>query len=125
MAQWQGRSPPDEFLLVDPLDGTAEFLAGRLEYTVNIALVRGGTPVVGVIAAPALGLLWRGVSGHGAERLRFTVGKPLRRPRSGSTRGRGPPANALPRSAAHTSTPQARRFSSASNPCDCSPPVRR
>ena len=80
VAQWQGRSPPDEFLLVDPLDGTAEFLAGRLEYTVNIALVRGGTPVVGVIAAPALGLIWRGVSGHGAERLHFTVGKPLHRP---------------------------------------------
>ena len=78
VAQWQGRSPPDEFLLVDPLDGTAEFLAGRLEYTVNIALVRGGTPVVGVIAAPALGLIWRGVSGHGAERLHFTVGQPLR-----------------------------------------------
>ena len=78
--QWHGRSPPDEFLLVDPLDGTLEFLAGRLEYTVNIALVRGGTPVVGVIAAPALGLIWRGVSRHGAERLHFTVGQPLRRP---------------------------------------------
>ena len=76
---WHGRSPPDEFLLVDPLDGTVEFLAGRLEYTVNIALVRGGTPVVGVIAAPALGLIWRGVTGHGAERLHFTVGQPLRR----------------------------------------------
>jgi 3'(2'), 5'-bisphosphate nucleotidase len=78
VAQWHGHLPPDEFLLVDPLDGTAEFLAGRLEYTVNIALVRGGIPVVGVIAAPALGLLWRGVSGHGAERLHFTVGQPLR-----------------------------------------------
>ncbi|MGB9365280.1 MAG: inositol monophosphatase family protein, partial [Xanthobacteraceae bacterium] len=43
-AEWQGRTPPDEFLLVDPLDGTVEFLAGRLEYTVNIALVRGGIP---------------------------------------------------------------------------------
>jgi 3'(2'), 5'-bisphosphate nucleotidase len=76
VAQWQGRMP-EEFLLVDPLDGTLEFLAGRLEYTVNIALVRGGTPVVGVIAAPALGLLWRGAAGSGAERLHFTVGRPL------------------------------------------------
>jgi 3'(2'), 5'-bisphosphate nucleotidase len=55
--------------LVDPLDGTAEFLAGRDEYTVNIALVRDGTPVIGLIAAPALGIVWRGVVGRGAERL--------------------------------------------------------
>ncbi len=74
-AEWQGREPPAEFLLVDPLDGTVEFLAGRLEYTVNIALVRSGTPVVGVVAAPALGLIWRGAAGHGADRLGFADGK--------------------------------------------------
>ena len=79
VADWQGRTPPDELLLIDPLDGTVEFLAGRLEYTVNIALVRAGTPVVGVIAAPALGLIWRGAVGHGAERLHFTVGQPTLR----------------------------------------------
>jgi 3'(2'), 5'-bisphosphate nucleotidase len=73
VGQWQGRTP-DEFLLVDPLDGTVEFLAGRTEYTVNIALVRGGTPAVGVIAAPALGRIWRGATGSGAERLQFTLG---------------------------------------------------
>jgi 3'(2'), 5'-bisphosphate nucleotidase len=71
VAEWQGREPPREFLLVDPLDGTAEFIAGRLEYTVNIALVRDSAPVVGVVAAPALGLIWRGAIGSGAERLRF------------------------------------------------------
>ena len=76
VGEWQGRTPPDEFLLVDPLDGTVEFLAGRREYTVNIALVRGGSPAVGVIAAPALGLIWRGVVGHDAQRLRFTPGMP-------------------------------------------------
>jgi 3'(2'), 5'-bisphosphate nucleotidase len=75
VADWQDRTPPQEFLLVDPLDGTVEFLAGRLEYTVNIALVRNGAPVVGLVAAPALGLIWRGAAGHGAERLRFTLGK--------------------------------------------------
>jgi 3'(2'), 5'-bisphosphate nucleotidase len=74
-AEWHGRTLPDEFLLIDPLDGTIEFLAGRLEYTVNIALVRGGVPVVGVIAAPALGLVWRGATDFGAERLRFTPGE--------------------------------------------------
>jgi len=76
-ADWHGRTPPDEVLLVDPLDGTVEFLAGRLEYTVNIALVRDGKPVVGVIAAPALGLMWRGAIDHRAERLPFAVGQPL------------------------------------------------
>ena len=57
-----------EYILVDPLDGTKEFLAARNEYTVNIALVRDGVPVVGVVAAPALGLAWRGAAGI-AERL--------------------------------------------------------
>jgi len=71
--QWEGKAP-DEFVLVDPLDGTAEFLAGRLEYTVNIALVRDGIPAVGVVAAPALGLIWRGAIDHGAERLGFSPG---------------------------------------------------
>jgi 3'(2'), 5'-bisphosphate nucleotidase len=65
------QAPSGEFLLVDPLDGTVEFLSGRDEYTVNIALVRDGIPAVGVVAAPALGLLWRGSAGR-AERLRFS-----------------------------------------------------
>ena len=63
VAEWRGKSVPEEFLLVDPLDGTLEFLAGRPEYTVNIALVRHGTPVVGMVAAPALGLIWTGRTG--------------------------------------------------------------
>jgi 3'(2'), 5'-bisphosphate nucleotidase len=62
------------FILVDPLDGTREFLAGRDEFTVNIALVSGGKPVIGIIAAPALGLVWRGIAGHGAERLDLAAG---------------------------------------------------
>jgi 3'(2'), 5'-bisphosphate nucleotidase len=70
---WRSRTPGSEFILVDPLDGTAEFLAGRLEYTVNIALVRDGIPTVGVVAAPALGLVWRGAAGHGAARIRFSA----------------------------------------------------
>jgi len=76
VGEWQGWTPPDEFLLVDPLDGTVEFLAGRPEYTVNIALIRAGSPVIGVLAAPALGLIWRGVVGHDAQRLHFAPGLP-------------------------------------------------
>jgi 3'(2'), 5'-bisphosphate nucleotidase len=45
---------PDRFLLVDPLDGTREFLAGHSDFTVNIALIAGGDPIVGAICAPAL-----------------------------------------------------------------------
>lgn len=48
-----------DYFLVDPLDGTREFIAGRDEFTVNIALVRDGLPVCGAIFAPALGRLWR------------------------------------------------------------------
>src|SRR5881396_2323770 len=57
------------FFLIDPLDGTKEFVAGRAEFTVNLALVTGGVPLLGIVAAPALGLVWRGLVGQGAERL--------------------------------------------------------
>jgi 3'(2'), 5'-bisphosphate nucleotidase len=61
------------FFLIDPLDGTKEFVAGRDEFTVNLALVTNGTPLLGIIGAPALGLIWRGLVGRGAERL--TIGE--------------------------------------------------
>src|SRR6202163_4417832 len=57
------------FFLIDPLDGTKEFVAGRNEFTVNLALVSHGTPLLGIVGAPALGLIWRGIVGRGAERL--------------------------------------------------------
>jgi len=63
------------YFLVDPLDGTREFIAGRDEYTVNIALVADGAPILGIVTAPALGLIWRGIVGHGAERLKFSADK--------------------------------------------------
>lgn len=59
------------FLMVDPLDGTKEFLAGRDEFTVNLAIITGRTPIAGIVAAPARGLVWRGIVGRGAERLRL------------------------------------------------------
>jgi 3'(2'), 5'-bisphosphate nucleotidase len=66
--------PRSTFLLVDPLDGTREFLAGRDEFTVNVALVIQGVPVIGCIAAPMFGRIWRGVTGQGAERLELPTG---------------------------------------------------
>jgi 3'(2'), 5'-bisphosphate nucleotidase len=69
----QFAKPPyrGSFILVDPLDGTKEFVAGRDEFTVNLALVTNGMPLLGIIGAPALGVLWRGLVGRGAERLRL------------------------------------------------------
>lgn len=66
--------PPyrDSFFLIDPLDGTREFVAGSGEFTVNLALVTNGTPLLGIIGAPALGLIWRGLVGKGAERLKMS-----------------------------------------------------
>jgi 3'(2'), 5'-bisphosphate nucleotidase len=63
------------YFLVDPLDGTREFIAGRDEYTVNIAVVTDGAPLLGVIALPASGLMWRGIVGLGADRIAFADGK--------------------------------------------------
>jgi 3'(2'), 5'-bisphosphate nucleotidase len=63
------------YFLVDPLDGTREFIAGSDEYTVNIAIVTDRLPILGVIAAPASGLAWRGIVGRGAEKLEFAGGK--------------------------------------------------
>ena len=64
-------APPyrGSFFLIDPLDGTKEFVAGRGEFTVNLALVTDAMPLLGIIYAPDLGLLWRGLVGCGAERI--------------------------------------------------------
>ena len=62
--------PPDrskfgKYWLVDPLDGTAEFVKRNGEFTVNIALIENKRPVLGVIYAPVTGLLW--ATGHGTR----------------------------------------------------------
>ena len=54
------------FWLVDPLDGTKEFISRNGEFTVNIALIEHGVPVLGVVLAPALGRLYAGAEGVGA-----------------------------------------------------------
>ena len=54
--------------LVDPLDGTREFVKRNGEFTVNIALIDEGVAVFGVIQAPVTGVLWHGVPGQGAYR---------------------------------------------------------
>jgi 3'(2'), 5'-bisphosphate nucleotidase len=54
------------FYLVDPLDGTKEFLSRNGEFTVNIALIDKGSPLAGVVLAPALGRIFCGETGQGA-----------------------------------------------------------
>ena len=56
----------ERFWLVDPLDGTKEFINRNGEFTVNIALVEDGQPVLGVVLAPALDALYAGDVGLGA-----------------------------------------------------------
>jgi 3'(2'), 5'-bisphosphate nucleotidase len=55
------------FWLVDPLDGTKEFVNRKGEFTVNIALIEGREPVLGVVLAPALRQAWWGARGKGAS----------------------------------------------------------
>jgi 3'(2'), 5'-bisphosphate nucleotidase len=63
----------DRFFLVDPLDGTKEFIKGRSDFTVNISLIEGGVPRLGVVVAPARGELFSG--GYGiAYRCRISAG---------------------------------------------------
>jgi 3'(2'), 5'-bisphosphate nucleotidase len=71
----EGRDIPYEqrkgwtrFWLVDPLDGTKEFIKRNGEFTVNIALIDGGTPVMGVVYVPAQDRMYLGVAGEGAFR---------------------------------------------------------
>jgi 3'(2'), 5'-bisphosphate nucleotidase len=63
-----GRIPVhgDIYFLVDPLDGTKEFVRGGDDYTVNIGLIVGGRPRLGVVYQPALDILWGGLVGEGA-----------------------------------------------------------
>ena len=56
------------FWLVDPLDGTKEFIKKNGEFTVNIALIEGGRPTLGIVLAPASDTLWRGAAGLGADK---------------------------------------------------------
>jgi 3'(2'), 5'-bisphosphate nucleotidase len=65
-APWSERRSWRELWVVDPLDGTREFVKRNGEFTVNIALVREHEPLLGIVAAPALGLLYWGAQDTGA-----------------------------------------------------------
>jgi len=66
---YEQRKDFDLFWLVDPLDGTKEFIKRNGEFTVNIALIQGGYPVLGVIVVPATGVLYFAEEGKGAYKI--------------------------------------------------------
>jgi 3'(2'), 5'-bisphosphate nucleotidase len=66
---WSERSTWQEYWLVDPLDGTKEFIKKNGEFTVNIALIKNGQPIFGVVYAPVLEQTYVGVVGQGAFKL--------------------------------------------------------
>lgn len=71
---WEVRRHWQEYWLVDPLDGTKEFVQRNGQFTVNIALVRNNRPVLGVVHVPVSGLSYGGIVG----------GHAWRRPRGGA-----------------------------------------
>ena len=56
----------ETFWLIDPLDGTKEFLDKNGDFTVNVALIEKGSPLLGIVSAPAKGELFKGILGVGA-----------------------------------------------------------
>jgi 3'(2'), 5'-bisphosphate nucleotidase len=74
---WTTRKAWTRYWLVDPLDGTREFVKKNGEFTVNIALVEEGRAIFGVIYAPALDVLWWGDASHGASMQQGVVLKKI------------------------------------------------
>ncbi|WP_300345394.1 3'(2'),5'-bisphosphate nucleotidase CysQ [Nesterenkonia sp.] len=66
---WEERRTWSQYWLIDPLDGTKEFIKKNGEFTLNVALVQDGVPVFGIVHAPVLGCTWIGVDGRGAWRI--------------------------------------------------------
>lgn len=79
---WETRRSWQRYWLVDPLDGTREFIKRNGEFSVNIALIDDGLPVFGVVQAPVTGVVWHGERGGkayrraGAQQERITTRMP-------------------------------------------------
>jgi 3'(2'), 5'-bisphosphate nucleotidase len=108
-----GRIPAtgDTYFLVDPLDGTKEFIRGGDDYTVNIGLISGGTPLLGAVFSPARGTLHAGLVGEGAW-VEDSDGR-----RSIATRQRGEAITAVA-SKSHFNQPTADYLARAVGECD-------
>jgi len=71
---YEDRSKWELFWLVDPLDGTKEFIKKNGEFTVNIALIEGGTPIIGVVYVPVTRILYYASSGIGSYKIQLEDG---------------------------------------------------
>ena len=86
---FEERKQWDYFWMVDPLDGTKEFIKRNDEFTVNIALIHKGKPVLGVVAVPVTGDVYYATDGEGAflkragKEIKLTQREPLDLKRSG------------------------------------------
>jgi len=66
-----------QYWLIDPLDGTKEFIKKNDEFTVNVALIENGEPILGVVYAPVLGHLYYGEKNKGAFKAEMNAPSPL------------------------------------------------
>jgi len=89
-ADTEARLGRDRVFVVDPIDGTRAFLLGSKEWTISLAVVEAGRPVVAVLVAPALHLTFHGIVGEGAyadgKRLAAATGATLADARFASSR---------------------------------------
>jgi len=78
LESFSGADEAGQYWLVDPLDGTKEFIKKNDEFTVNIALIQNGIPVLGVVYAPALDVAYMGAQGIGAYKVdKYGVRSPI------------------------------------------------
>jgi myo-inositol-1(or 4)-monophosphatase len=87
-----GRLGMPRLWVVDPIDGTRDYLRGRTGWCVSVALVENGDPVIGILDAPARRERWRAQAGAGAT----LNGAPLHASRRTELPGARVPANTLP-----------------------------
>lgn len=74
---WSARQQWNEYWLIDPLDGTREFIKRNGEFTVNVALIQDGAPLFGIVYAPAMDLFYYGGRFDGAFRQQGLAGEAL------------------------------------------------
>ena len=89
----KGRTTSDLIWLVDPIDGTRDFVRGRSGWAVSVALVSANKPLIGMLAAPARGEEWLAVAGQGAT----LNGQPIRASTRAQFAGARVPTHSLPR----------------------------
>ncbi|HEX4882049.1 MAG TPA: 3'(2'),5'-bisphosphate nucleotidase CysQ [Porticoccaceae bacterium] len=95
LPDWRERSGWRRYWLIDPLDGTKEFLKRNGEFTVNIALIEEGVPVLGVVGVPVLGITYAGVRGVGAWRIDADGRAPIRTRAMAGRGGGGAPVTVV------------------------------